>query len=291
MARATPGAGVGAWRRSAACAAGARGTRCRPVRLPAPPWIFAHRGALPLLENTLPALLLAVEEGADLLEFDVQSTADGVLVVHHDFGLGRLAGRPDLAVEDATLAELAALDLRHPDHPERTGRIPTLAGLLAALPSGFPVNIELKVSRSARGRLAELALAAAGGRENVLFSSFDTDLLGELRRRSTTADLAPLAKRWTPGLERLGATLGAWSLHIAGGVARAAAAAAALPAAPPLAVYTVNDAARARALLAQGAAGLFTDRPGGLRAELGTPGDSGVLSTTYRGTRAPRRSA
>ncbi len=206
MARATPGAGVGAWRRSAACAAGARGTRCRPVRLPAPPWIFAHRGALPLLENTLPALLLAVEEGADLLEFDVQSTADGVLVVHHDFGLGRLAGRPDLAVEDATLAELAALDLRHPDHPERTGRIPTLAGLLAALPSGFPVNIELKVSRSARGRLAELALAATAGRENVLFSSFDTDLLGELRRRSTTADLAPLAKRWTPGLERLGAS-------------------------------------------------------------------------------------
>lgn len=278
-------------RRKAACAAGARGARCRPVRLPAPPWIFAHRGALPLLENTLPALLLAVEEGADLLEFDVQATADGVLVVHHDGALGRLAGRPDLAVESATLAELAALELRHPDHPERTGRIPTLAGLLAALPSGFPVNIELKVSRGARGRLAELALAATGGRQNVLFSSFDADLLGELRRRSATAHLAPLARRWTPGLERLGATLGAWSLHVAGGIAPAAAAAAALPAAPPLAVYTVNRAARARALLAQGAAGLFTDRPGGLRAELGTPGESGVLSMSYRGTRAPRPSA
>ena len=261
------------------------------MRLPAPPWIFAHRGALPLLENTLPALLLAVEEKADLLEFDVQSTADGVLVVHHDFSLGRLAGRPDLAVESATLDELAALELRHPEHPERTGRIPTLAGLLAALPSGFPVNIELKVSRAARGRLAELALEAAGGRENILFSSFDTVLLGELRRRSATANLAPLAKRWTLGLDRFGATIGAWSLHVAEGVARAEAAAAALPAAAPLVVYTVNRSARARALLAQGAAGLFTDRPGTLREELGALGDSGVLSMTYRGSRVPRRSA
>jgi glycerophosphoryl diester phosphodiesterase len=246
---------------------------------------------VPRLENTVPALLLAVEEGADLVEFDVQATADGVLVVHHDFRLGRLAGRPDLAVESATQAELAALELRHPEHPERAGRIPTLAELLAALPAGFPVNIELKVRRCPRGRLAELALAAAGGRENVLFSSFDSALLGELRRRSATAAVAPIARRWTPALERLGAALGAWSLHVAGGVARAEAAAAGLPAAPPLAVYTVNDAARARTLLAAGAAGLFTDRPGGLRAELGTPGDSGVVSETYRGTRAPRRSA
>ena len=58
-----------------------------------------------------------------------------------------------------------------------------------------------------------------------------------------------------------------------------------------LAPHMRVSSARARALLAQGAAGLFTDRPGGLRAELGTPGDSGVLSSTYRGTRAPRRSA
>ena len=69
------------------------------MRLPPPPWIAAHRGALPLLENTLPALALAVAEGADLLEFDVQATADSILVLFHDADLGRLAGRPDLVVE------------------------------------------------------------------------------------------------------------------------------------------------------------------------------------------------
>jgi glycerophosphoryl diester phosphodiesterase len=115
-------------------------------------------------------------------------------------------------------------------------------------------------------------------------------LLRQLRRRSATARIAPLAARWTRGMERLGVELGAWSLHVSAGVARADAAAAGLPTAPPLLVYTVNDATRARKLFAQGAAGLFTDRPGGLRAELGMLGDSGVLSMAYRGTRALRPS-
>jgi glycerophosphoryl diester phosphodiesterase len=253
------------------------------VRLPPPPWIAAHRGALPLLENTIPACLLAVEEGADLLEFDVQATADGALVLFHDADVGRLGGRPDLVVEGTTLRELAALELRNPDHPERRGGIPTLAALLAALPHRFPVNIELKVDRSDRGRLAALALEAVAGRPNVLFSSFDTALLRELRRRSAAARLAPLAERWTEGLEVLGEEIGAWSLHVATGVAEARRAAPEGRAGPPLLVYTVNDAATARQLLAQGASGLFSDRPGPLRAELGMPGDSGVLSTTYRG--------
>lgn len=254
------------------------------MRLPPPPWIVAHRGALPLLENTIPALARAVEEGADLLEFDVQAAADGTLVVFHDADLGRLAGRPEVVVEQTPHRELAAVELRHPELPEATGRIPTLAALLAALPRGMPVNIELKANRTDRGRLAELALAATASRENVLFSSFDAGVLRELRRRRATALLAPLAGRWTPGLARLGEELGAWSLHIAQAIARAKAlrSAADLPG-PPLLVYTVNDARRARRLLVAGAAGLFTDRPGPLRAELGALAESGVLSRTYRG--------
>ncbi len=253
------------------------------VRLPPPPWIAAHRGALPLLENTIPALVRAVEEGADLLEFDVQATADDLLVLFHDADLGRLAGHSEVAVEHTLWRELAAVELRHPDRPEATGRIPTLAALLAALPRGFPANIELKVSRGDRGRLAELALATTSGRANVLFSSFDTPVLRELRRRAPSALVAPLARRWTPRLAELGEELGAWSLNVAGGVARARAASAAAGTGPPLLVYTVNDAAQARQLFAEGAAGLFTDRPGPLRAEIGALGESGVLSRAYRG--------
>lgn len=260
--------------------------RWRSVKLPPPPWIVAHRGALPLLENTIPALARAVEEGADLLEFDVQATVDDVLVLFHDVDLGRLAGRPEVTVERAPHRELAVVELRHPERPDATGRIPTLDALLAALPPDMPVNIELKAGRVDRGRLAELALAVTSGRENVLFSSFDAEVLRELRRRRATALLAPLARRWTPGLERLGEELAAWSLHVAQGSARARASRATgggAGAGPPLLVYTVNEAARARKLLGEGAAGLFTDRPGPLRAELGALGESGVLSTAYRG--------
>lgn len=249
------------------------------MRLPPPPWIAAHRGALPLLENTIPSLERAVAEGADLLEFDVQATADEVLVLFHDSDLGRLGGRPDLVVERSVASALLDIELRDPASAGRRGRIPTLSALLSALPDDYPINIELKVQQSDRGRLAELALEATARRENVVFSSFDSPVLRALRQRAPAARLAPLARRWTPAVAQLGEELGAWSLHVGAAVARARAAGERRP----LLVYTVNDAVRARRLLAAGAAGLFTDRPGGLRAELGAPAESGVLSRAYRG--------
>ena len=47
--------------------------------------IIAHRGAsFERPENTLAAVLRALELGADAIEIDVHATSDGVLVVHHD---------------------------------------------------------------------------------------------------------------------------------------------------------------------------------------------------------------
>ncbi len=266
------------------------------MRLPPPPWIAGHRGALPLLENTLPALELAVAEGADMVEFDVRATADGLLVLHHDADLGRLGGRPDLTIEHEEMSALLSIELRHPLHPERTGRIPTLEALLRALPGDFPLNVELKSGGREHGRLAALALAATSGRPNVLFSCFEAEVLFELRRRSASACLAPLADAWSDELVDLGEELGAWSLHV-GDAADAANAADTAdtgekgpatasnsgPSAFPVLFYTVNSARRARVLLELGASGLFTDRPGPLRAELGQGSASGVLSRAYRG--------
>lgn len=275
------------------------------MRLPAPPWIAAHRGALPRLENTLPALELAVAEGADLVEIDVQATADGTLVVFHDQDLGRLGGRPDLVVERARSEDLRGLVLRHPQDPHESAPLPTLDEALARLPAGCPVNIELKRRLADPQRLAETALAATAGRPNVLFSSFDHALLVELRRSAPEVALAPLAPRWSAELETFARELGAFSLHVAGGVraaqaaraavsgaaraavsgaaraavsdtARAAVGVTARAAGPHILVYTVNVARRAQRLCELGAAGVFTDRPGGLRRELGVVGATGV---------------
>lgn len=47
--------------------------------------VAAHRGASAIAaENTLEAFEAAIAVGADMVEFDVRSTADGVLVVTHD---------------------------------------------------------------------------------------------------------------------------------------------------------------------------------------------------------------
>lgn len=48
--------------------------------------VFAHRGACRVApENTLPAFACALEMGVAGIEFDVHRTADGQLVVIHDF--------------------------------------------------------------------------------------------------------------------------------------------------------------------------------------------------------------
>ena len=49
------------------------------------PWNIAHRGGAQLMpENTLPAFADALARGCDGVELDVQLTADGMAVVHHD---------------------------------------------------------------------------------------------------------------------------------------------------------------------------------------------------------------
>lgn len=53
--------------------------------------ITAHRGAQnPAIENTLEAFFAALSLGADLIEFDVRKSKDGVLFVIHDSSIGKL---------------------------------------------------------------------------------------------------------------------------------------------------------------------------------------------------------
>ncbi|VAX11323.1 Glycerophosphoryl diester phosphodiesterase [hydrothermal vent metagenome] len=57
------------------------------------PTLVAHRGQMETCpENTLLAIETALQCGAPCVEFDVQSTADGMLVVFHDVELERVTG-------------------------------------------------------------------------------------------------------------------------------------------------------------------------------------------------------
>ena len=71
---------------------------------------LAHRGASAQFpENTLLAFRQAIEQGVDMLELDVHSTADAHLVVIHDRTLERTTNGQGY-VNDLTLQELRQLD-------------------------------------------------------------------------------------------------------------------------------------------------------------------------------------
>ncbi|WP_084735666.1 glycerophosphodiester phosphodiesterase family protein [Actinophytocola xinjiangensis] len=75
--------------------------------------VTAHRGysaAYP--ENTMSAFAEGLRAGADWIELDVFTSADGQLVVSHDATTGRFADR-DLRIAQSTYAELRTLDVAH----------------------------------------------------------------------------------------------------------------------------------------------------------------------------------
>jgi glycerophosphoryl diester phosphodiesterase len=107
--------------------------------------IIAHRGASsdgP--ENTLAAMELAIEQGADWVEIDVQETREGEIVVIHDRDLMKVGASP-LRVFDSPLADLQNVDIGSWIDPQFSDqRVPTLKELLMFCKGRVKVNIELK---------------------------------------------------------------------------------------------------------------------------------------------------
>ena len=71
---------------------------------------YAHRGASEYYpENTLWSFYAGMEMGADGIETDIQRTKDGVLVLHHDDTLERVAGKIG-SIRDYTYEQLLEMD-------------------------------------------------------------------------------------------------------------------------------------------------------------------------------------
>jgi glycerophosphoryl diester phosphodiesterase len=150
------------------------------------PLIIAHRGASAAApQNTLAAFRKAMELGADGVELDVQLSADGAVVVIHDFavdkttdGMGRVAAK--------TLAELETLDAGAKFSPQFAGeRIPTLAQVFEALEGKLLVNVELKDFNPRRSVLAAAVVEVIrkhAMEKRVLFSSFNPFALRAVKR-------------------------------------------------------------------------------------------------------------
>jgi glycerophosphoryl diester phosphodiesterase/membrane-associated phospholipid phosphatase len=153
--------------------------------------VIAHAGAQGHApSNTLEAFELALEQGADVLEMDLQLTADDEVVVIHDGTVDRTTDGEG-AVREMTLAELKELDAGWYFEDDESGHlfrgqgveIPTLAEVFEAF-ENTPMVIELKLD-GGTAIIQEVVdlVVEHDRRELVTIASFDEDYLGPVREQ------------------------------------------------------------------------------------------------------------
>ncbi|MBI1201384.1 MAG: glycerophosphodiester phosphodiesterase [Rhodopseudomonas sp.] len=140
---------------------------------------IAHRGlhdaAAGLIENTATAFSAAIAQGY-AIETDLQISADGEAMVHHDDALGRLTDGT------ARLADLSAAALKSVRFKNTADRILTLGELCDLVAGRTTLVIELKSLHDGNRRLVERTaqvLANYGGPVAVM--SFDPAMIEALR--------------------------------------------------------------------------------------------------------------
>jgi glycerophosphoryl diester phosphodiesterase len=151
----------------------------------------AHRGeSFEAPENTLAAINLAWERGADAVEFDVHLTSDKKLISIHDKDTLRVTGGKNrggkkLVVLDTPAGELRALDVGNWKSPNYAGeRMPMIDDVLATLPqdAGRRLFIEVKVGPDAAEPLIAAIKAAGRPPEQTAVISFNLATCAEVKR-------------------------------------------------------------------------------------------------------------
>jgi len=158
-----------------------------------PVQVIAHRGGPSHApENTLAAFRTAIDQGASWLEFDVQMTRDGELVVIHDVTVSRTTDGAG-AVRDLTLEQIRALDAGGGE------RVPTLEEVVVLARShGVGILPETKAAHLYPGIEEKLvqALVAADYLDHAVIQSFQAASLERLRGLAPDARLCALYGRW-----------------------------------------------------------------------------------------------
>ncbi|WP_299195581.1 glycerophosphodiester phosphodiesterase family protein [uncultured Erythrobacter sp.] len=159
------------------------------------------------LENTRAGILRADKMGAWYVEVDVAPTADGEVVLFHDWTLDcRTDGSGP--VRDATLAELQALDIgygytadggaTYPLRGTGIGKMPTLEEVVRALPIHAKLMINFKSDDPAEANLVADILARAGRDPEAKGDAF----YGAPTVTARVRELYPESWAWSPAEAR-----------------------------------------------------------------------------------------
>lgn len=241
--------------------------------------LIAHRGAShDAPENTLAAIRLGFAQGADAGEVDVHLTRDARIVVHHDADTGRTAGRKQ-ALAAQTAGELRALDAGQWGRWRGSAfseKIPLLAEVLALVPAGRRLFIELKVGAEILPGLEQVIRASSLAAPQLPLITFDLAVAQAVKSRRPAHEVC-----WIVGCPGFGRApriddlihqakaAGLDGLDLEAKFPIDAAFVQKIHAAGlKLYTWTVDDPAIARAFAAAGVDGLTTNRPGWMREQL-----------------------
>lgn len=230
-----------------------------------PTTLVGHRGAPRVAaENTVEAFRAAAQAGAHWVELDARRTADGHVVVIHD-----AVTADGVAVVERELGGL------------RESGLVALEDVLAALPPGLGVDIELKnlpgePDYDETQELAALVAAVVApllGERPLLASSFNPLALGALRQAVPSLPLGLLTVptlALDAGVE-LALEFGVEAVfpHLTAADLSPEAVGQAHDAGLAVMVWTVDEPDEARRLAAAGVDALCTNDPAGLRAAVG----------------------
>jgi len=146
--------------------------------------IVAHRGASrDAPENTIAAFKLAWKQGADAVEGDFHLTKDNHIVCIHDSNTKRTGGK-NLVVAKSTLAELRKLDVGKWRGEKWTGqRIPTLQEVLAIVPAGKQLLVEVKCGPEIVPVLKKVLDSSRLKRQQVIIISFKAKVIADSRKQ------------------------------------------------------------------------------------------------------------
>ncbi|MGE0096604.1 MAG: glycerophosphoryl diester phosphodiesterase [Alphaproteobacteria bacterium] len=238
------------------------------------PPVIGHRGAARHApENTLAGLRAAACMGVTCVEFDVRLTRDGVPVLFHDDTVERTTdGQGRLGA--LTLAQVRRLDAGSWFAPRFASEpVPTLVEAIKALARlDLAANIELKPEEAqgaamARAVLGVLRKSWPRERPRPLLSSFDWSALATLAAEDAAWPRGLLIRNpRQPDWRAWAVRIGAAAIHCGARGLDRAGVETLLAAGLPVAVYTVNDARRARNLWKWGVDAIFTDDPARLLA-------------------------
>lgn len=241
--------------------------------------IIAHRGDSSLApENTLAAIRLAWDRGADGVEIDVRLSKDRRIVAVHDETARRAAGK-NWTIANHTLAELQTLDVGRRKNREWSGeRMPALEEVLAVLPADKKLIVEIKCGEEILPVLEDVLARTGNPEQRVALAGFSLAVMVRAKKLFPNIPVywnTKFSRRlgaWRPGADDLirkagDAGMDGLSLKVCGAIASRLVGKV-KHAGLSLHVWTVDSPAHAKRMAHMGVDSLITNHPGWLRAEL-----------------------